>query len=70
MSYCISDYQSKYFELNTVRINGSKEYREKIDNIIDLHKHRKIPDFRTARKVVVVLAFPTAYTRKRSLKIK
>ena len=33
-------------ELNTLRENGSKEYREKIDNVIDLYKERKIPNFR------------------------
>ena len=57
-------------ELNTLCKNGSKEYREKIDNISELYKSTKIPNFRTERHVVVSLAFPTGYTRKRTLKQK
>ena len=57
-------------ELNTLRNNWSKEYREKIASVIDLYKDRKIPNFRTAKHVVVNLAFPTGYTRKRTFKTK
>ena len=48
--------------------NGSKKDRENIDNVIGLYKHTKNPNFRTARKVVISLAFPTGYTRKRTFK--
>ena len=55
-------------ELNTLRKNGSTEYREKIDHVIDLCKGMQIPNFRTAKHVVVNLAFPTGYTRRRTIK--
>ena len=55
-------------ELNTLRKNGSKEYRENSDNVLDLYKERKVPNFRTAKTVVVNLAFPAGYTRRRTLK--
>ena len=40
-------------ELNTMSKKSSTEYREKIDNVIDLYKDKKIPNFRTARNDVV-----------------
>ena len=41
----------KNLELNTLRMNGSKENRENVDNAIGLYNARNIPNFRTARNV-------------------
>ena len=40
-------------ELNTPRKNGSKQYREKIDNVKDLYKDRNIQNIRSARNVEI-----------------
>ena len=52
-------------ELNTLCKNGATEYREKIDNMIDLYKDKQITNFRAARHDVISLAVPTGYTRKK-----
>ena len=41
-------------ELNTMRKKSSTEYREQIDNFLDLYKDKKIPNFRTARNALVI----------------
>ena len=54
ISPIIYDYQkANISELNTLRKKSSTEYREKIDNVIEMYKDTKIPNFRTARYVAV-----------------